>query len=62
MMRHNLKLVSTQLPEVLLVHAMNDVREAWIALVLAWFLPQSWVALWLALNRYEGHRLRMLRR
>lgn len=67
MTRHHLKLVPTRprpppaLPEVLLVQRLNDVRDAWFALLWTWWLPQAWFVLCAALERYEGQRLRTLR-
>lgn len=50
-----------ELPEVLLVRRLDDVRDAWLVLTVAWFVPGSWFALYGALDRYEGQRLRMRR-
>jgi hypothetical protein len=62
MLRRNLKLVSSQLPEVLLLKRLDDVRNAWLALLWTWFLPQAWFTWCAALDRYEGQRIRTMRR
>lgn len=61
MRRRNLKVVSLHPPEVLLVHRLDELRDAWLALLFTWFLPQAWFALLKAVDRYEGQRLRTLR-
>lgn len=61
MIRRHLKLVSVKLPEVLLVERLNEVRDAWLALLWTWLLPQAWFAFYAALDRLEGQRLRTLK-
>ena len=60
MRRTHLKLVSSQpLPEVLLVRRLDEVRDALLSLPCTWYLPGAWFALYGALDRLEGQRLRM---
>lgn len=61
MMRSRLKVVSVRPPEVILVQRLDELRDAWLALLFTWFLPQAWFALLKAVDRYEGQRLRTLR-
>lgn len=67
-MQRHLKLVTSgtfrspaELPEVLLVRRLNELRDAWLAMPWTWWLPQAWCILCGALDRYEGQRLRTLR-
>lgn len=59
--KRHLRLVSVKLPEVLLVERLDELRDAWLALLFTWFLPQAWFALVRAIDRYEGQRSRTLR-
>jgi hypothetical protein len=68
MTRPYLKLVSSrpgpppaELPEVLLVRRMDEVRDIVLELPFTWLLPQTWLALYAALDRYEGQRIRTRR-
>lgn len=68
MARHHLKLVPARpktspavLPEVLLVQRLNDVRDLCLDLPFTWLLPQTWFALFSALDRLEAQRIRTLK-
>lgn len=66
MTRRHLKLVSArpspaELPEVLLVQRLNEVRALCLDLPFTWFLPQAWFALFSALDRLEAQRIRTLK-
>lgn len=58
MTRPQLKLVSTQSPEALLIRRLTEAKEAWGALIMAPHLPQTWVAWFSALDRLEAERIR----
>jgi hypothetical protein len=61
MIQPKLQLVFSQSPEVLFAIRLSEVREAWFALFWFPFLPQSWFALFGALDRLEAERLRIMR-
>jgi hypothetical protein len=60
MARHHFKLVSpsADLPEVVLIQRLNEVRELCLGLPFTWALPQTWCALYEALDRLEAQRIR----
>lgn len=58
--RTNLKLVSSQSPEALIAHRLNELNDAWRTLVAFPCLPQSWFSWFSAMERVEGERLRYL--
>lgn len=60
-MRPNLNIVSVDLPEVLLVQRLNEVRALCLDLPFTWLLPQAWFALFSALDRLEAQRIRTVK-
>lgn len=56
-----LRLVSEQSAEGRVIYRLTEVRDAWAAVAIAPCLPQGWFALYAALDRLEGERLRFLR-
>lgn len=68
MSRNHLKLVpsrakaaSAEMPEVLLVRRLNEVRALCLELPFTWLLPQAWCALFSALDRLEAQRIRTVK-
>jgi hypothetical protein len=68
MTRHHLKLVPSgrkasppNLPEVLLLQRLNEVRDLWLALPFSWGFPGAWFALFAAVDRLEAQRIRVLK-
>lgn len=67
MVHHHLKLgprpktSTANLPEVLLLHRLNEARALFLDLPFTWFLPQAWFALFSALDRLEAQRIRTLK-
>lgn len=68
MVRRHLNLVRSRserptadLPEVVLVQRLNEVRALFLDLPFTWLLPQTWCALYSALDRLEAQRIRTLK-
>lgn len=68
MARHHLKLVPSRpmasradLPEVLLVQRLNELRALCLDLPFTWLLPQAWFAVFSALDRLEAQRIRTVK-
>lgn len=56
----NLRIVASQPAEAVFVHRLTELRDAWFTLLALPFMPQAWFALFSAMERLEGERLRYL--
>lgn len=65
MTRRHLELIHAlppaELPEVLLVRRLDEVRTLCLGMPFTWLLPQAWFALYAALDRLEAQRIRTLK-